>query len=81
MTTVSDALNKAIQYHQNGNVQEAELIYTEVLKVDPTNINCLYLMGLINYQKESLIMLLIMRIKHSLLDQLLIFIRPWQIYT
>lgn len=54
MTTVSDALNKAIQYHQNGNVQEAERIYTEVLKVDPENINCLYLMGLINYQKGKL---------------------------
>jgi len=54
MTTVSDALNKAIQYHQNGNVQEAEKIYTEVLKVDPGNINCLYLMGLVNYQKGKL---------------------------
>jgi len=54
MTTVSDAINRAIQYHQNGNVQEAERIYTEILKVDPANINCLYLMGLINYQKGKL---------------------------
>lgn len=54
MTTVSDAINKAIQYHQNGNVQEAERIYAEILKVDPTNINCLYLIGLINYQKGKL---------------------------
>jgi tetratricopeptide (TPR) repeat protein len=54
MTTVSDALNKAIQYHQNGNTQEAERIYTEILKADPSNINCLYLMGLIYYQKGKL---------------------------
>jgi len=54
MTTVSDAMNKAIEYHQNGNVQEAERIYTEILKVDPNNINCLYLIGLINYQKGKL---------------------------
>ena len=43
-------MQKAIHHHQNGNIQQAELIYREVLKVEPKNVYALNLLGVIAKQ-------------------------------
>lgn len=51
---LANILNTAIEYHQNGNFQEAENIYREVLKTNPDNLDALYLLGIISQQKGYL---------------------------
>ena len=47
MATISEALAVAVQYHQSGNLQQAEAIYRQVLQVDPNNVDALHLLGVI----------------------------------
>ena len=51
---VIDALNKAVELHQNGMLREAENLYNEVLKVEPNNLDALYLLGIASYQGKKL---------------------------
>jgi Flp pilus assembly protein TadD len=48
--TIRDALGR----HQAGRLSEAELIYRQVLEVDPDNADCLHLLGMIAYQTGQL---------------------------
>ena len=41
--TVAEALQIAVALHQDGRREEADVIYKEILKVDPTNRGCLAL--------------------------------------
>ncbi|MBN1909543.1 MAG: tetratricopeptide repeat protein [Pirellulales bacterium] len=50
MTTVSEALAQGVQHHQAGRLREAEWMYRQVLRVDPTHPDPLHLMGLIAHQ-------------------------------
>ena len=48
--SLSAKLTEAIQYHQTGHLQEAEMIYKEILKVDPSHSDALHLLGFIAHQ-------------------------------
>ena len=47
MATIPEALAVAVQYHQSGNLQQAEAIYRQILQVDPNHANALHLLGVI----------------------------------
>ncbi len=46
----SDALQKAIQYHQTGNLIEAENLYQKILDIDPNNFYALHYLGVLYFQ-------------------------------
>ncbi len=54
MATISEALAVAVQYHQSGNLQQAEAIYRQILQVDPSNADALHLLGVIADQVGSM---------------------------
>jgi len=41
----------ALQYHQDGRLSEAEVLYREVLAADPENIDALHFLGVISHQR------------------------------
>jgi protein O-GlcNAc transferase len=47
---VQDYLNKAIQYHRSGNLNEAANLYNEILKLDPKQYNAMQYLGIIESQ-------------------------------
>ena len=47
MATIPEALALAVQYHQSGNLQQAEAIYRQILQVDPGNADAMHLLGVI----------------------------------
>lgn len=50
MMETSEALQKAIQYHQTGNLIEAENIYRKILDIDPNNFYALHYLGVLHFQ-------------------------------
>jgi tetratricopeptide (TPR) repeat protein len=46
-------IHEAIALHEKGNFAQAELLYKEVLKLEPKNTDALHLLGLIAYQCGS----------------------------
>ncbi|MBO6256514.1 tetratricopeptide repeat protein [bacterium] len=50
---MGDITKKAVNFHSSGNIAEAENFYLEVLKKDPNNINVLYNLGLVYYEKRD----------------------------
>ena len=46
-------LEAAVERHQNGQLAAANLIYQEIRKIDPDNINALQLSGLLAYQVQQ----------------------------
>ncbi len=50
---IHDALQLAVQHHQTGNIEQAEHIYREILKVHPNHDDALYLLGVVEYQKKN----------------------------
>jgi tetratricopeptide (TPR) repeat protein len=50
MATIPDALNLAIQHHQGGRLQEAEVLYRQVLQEHPNHPDALHLLGLVAHQ-------------------------------
>lgn len=51
--SIEDAVDLAIQYHQAGQLAEAESIYRQVLQVDPRHADALHYLGVISHQKED----------------------------
>lgn len=51
MVMLMDRLKTAVKLHQEGKLDEAEPLYRAVLKDDPDNVDALYLMGTIQYQR------------------------------
>jgi Flp pilus assembly protein TadD len=47
MRSVSEMFQLAWQYYQGGNLQQAELLYTQILLVDPQHVDALHLLGVI----------------------------------
>ena len=43
-------LQDAISLHQQGKLEQAEVIYRQLLEIDPTNADALHLLGVISYQ-------------------------------
>lgn len=50
MTAIPDALVLALQHHQAGRLQEAEVLYRQILQVEPDHPDALHLLGLIARQ-------------------------------
>jgi tetratricopeptide (TPR) repeat protein len=50
MQSVSQLFDQAFQYHQAGNLHQAELLYRQILQIDPLHVNALHLFGLIAQQ-------------------------------
>jgi protein O-GlcNAc transferase len=50
VTTVAEAFALALQYHRSGNLPPAELLYQQVLQVDPENADAHHLLGVLAYQ-------------------------------
>jgi len=44
-------MQKAVQYHQSGELEKAQRIYEEIFKIDPTHSDALHLWGVIAHQK------------------------------
>ncbi|MBX9654680.1 tetratricopeptide repeat protein [bacterium] len=51
MVKLMDRLKTAVRLHQEGKLDDAEPLYRAVLKDDPDNVDALYLMGTIQYQR------------------------------
>ena len=51
MPTIPEALTVAVQYHQAGQLQQAEQIYRDVLCIDPNHADGLHLLGVLSHQK------------------------------
>jgi len=50
MATIAEALTRAVQYHQAGDLAQAEQIYRQVLQADPAEANALHLLGMLAHQ-------------------------------
>ncbi|MGD0884127.1 MAG: tetratricopeptide repeat protein [Thermodesulfovibrionales bacterium] len=48
--TLPDALQLAIRFHQNGELQNAEAVYRQILQAEPNNADALHLLGLVAHQ-------------------------------
>ncbi len=51
--SIEEAVDLAIQYHQAGQLAEAESIYRQVLQVDPRHSDALHYLGVISHQQED----------------------------
>jgi Tfp pilus assembly protein PilF len=49
--TVPQALQRAVDFHRQGRIAEAEPIYAEILKLDPNHFDATHLLGLIRCQQ------------------------------
>ena len=47
------ALQQACLYHQQGNLAQAEVIYHQILAIEPENPDALHLLGVIAYQNHN----------------------------
>jgi tetratricopeptide (TPR) repeat protein len=52
-STAQTPLSKAMAYHQNGKIEAAAEIYTQILKSNPNNFEALHLLGVIAGQKGN----------------------------
>src|SRR5262245_27253011 len=45
--TIAEALSLAVQYHQAGHFQQAEIIYRQILQADPNHVDAQHLLGVL----------------------------------
>jgi tetratricopeptide (TPR) repeat protein len=50
MATIAELLDLAARYHQSGNLQQAEMLYGQILQIDPGHVTAHHLLGLIAHQ-------------------------------
>ena len=50
MNSVAQMWQQAVQYHQAGNLHQAELLYKQILEMDPLHVDALHLIGVIAHQ-------------------------------
>jgi FkbM family methyltransferase len=50
MTTLAQALDQAIGYHQRGHLREAEQLCRQILQADPQQVDALHLLGVLAHQ-------------------------------
>lgn len=48
--SIVDAVKMGFEYHQIGDLQMAETIYRQILNVDPNQVDCLHLLGMIAHK-------------------------------
>ena len=52
MATISEAFALALQHHKAGQLQAAELIYRQILAIEPNQPDVLHLLGVIAHQNR-----------------------------
>lgn len=52
--SLAEALQIALAYHRQGGVQSAEELYTSILRVDPSHLDAMHLLGVIRCQQGRL---------------------------
>ena len=50
-TNINEDFQKGLNFHQNGNLDQAEIKYKNVLSVNSNHFDSLHLLGVINSQK------------------------------
>jgi len=50
MATIAEALAAAVEHHQSGRLQEAEVLYTRIIDADPEQAGARYLLGMLAAQ-------------------------------
>ena len=55
MTNVQDLYSEGFLYHQQGNLDDAEVLYKKALELDPDNLNCVFMMANLKYQQYRFI--------------------------
>ena len=53
MATIAETMQTALKHHQEGDLQRAESLYREVMRVDPRHSDALHLMGLTAFQRHN----------------------------
>lgn len=53
MAAVSESLHRAIKYHEAGEIEQAEALYREIVRVDPGHADALHLLGVAAHQKSD----------------------------
>ena len=51
MTTANELYTEGFQLHQQGKLEDAEVLYSQALTIDPNNLNCLFMMANLKYQQ------------------------------
>ena len=51
--TIQQALDLAVQHHNEGRLSQAEIIYQQILRSDPNQPIALHLLGVIAHQAED----------------------------
>ena len=53
MAAVSESLQQALKYHEAGELEQAEALYQEIIRVDPGHADALHLLGVAAHQKAD----------------------------
>jgi tetratricopeptide (TPR) repeat protein len=53
MAAVSESLHRAIKHHEAGEIEQAEALYREIVRVDPGHADALHLLGVAAHQKSD----------------------------
>ena len=53
MAAVSESLQKALKHHEAGELEQAEALYQEIIRVDPGHADALHLLGVAAHQKAD----------------------------
>jgi tetratricopeptide (TPR) repeat protein len=54
MLNTAEAITAALQYHQSGNLSQAETLYRQILQQEPEHLKALHCLGLIAHQTEHI---------------------------
>lgn len=66
-STLDDLIQKASNFLQKGNTEQAEAIYLQILSLEPGHADSLHMVGLLRFQSGTLKMHYISSMKQSLL--------------
>ena len=53
MAAVSESLQRALKHHEAGELEQAETLYREIIRVDPGHLDALHLLGVAAHQRSD----------------------------
>jgi tetratricopeptide (TPR) repeat protein/SAM-dependent methyltransferase len=53
MVAVSDSLKRALKHHEVGELEQAEALYREIIRIDPGHVDALHLLGVAAHQRAD----------------------------
>ena len=53
MSSLSETLQSAVQHHQTGELDRAERLYRDIIRLDPQHSDALHLLGLVAHQRNN----------------------------